>query len=85
MDVIKGPLSAKLMDFSYSVGFILAKGYFNNLTPPDVRPLLDNAISLLEEASKEPSFSRAFVSLQWEYESGVTCSYDSYKSKQENQ
>ena len=67
MDMIKGPLTVKLMSFSNQVGFISSKGYLKNLSTSDVVPLLNDVIFLLETALDEPSFSREIGSIMWEY------------------
>ena len=67
MDMIKGPLTVKLMSFSNQVGFISSKGYLKNLSTSDVVPLLNDVIFLLGTALDEPSFSRESVSIMWEY------------------
>ena len=69
MDMIKGPLAVKLMNFSNHVGFISAKGYLKDLSTLDVEPLLDEALSVLNAALEEPSFNRESGTLMREYES----------------
>lgn len=67
--MIKGSIVAQLMNLSNQVSFILTKGHFKDFTTSEVVPLFYDAISLLDAASKEPSFSREMGSLLWELDS----------------
>ena len=77
--MIKGPVAVQLMIFSNHVGFITTKGRIKDLTMLDVVHLLETTLSILEEALKEPSFTKETSTILWEIGSAKAIKNDLIK------